>query len=362
MLKRIVIVIFEILFLSSHLISQQEVLDFSLENGLHSKHTLKKLSEISSGIEYIKLETAQNCLIKYISEVIPFNGGYLINDSFDKLFFFDSLGEFRWKIDQQGNGPTEYTRCKAAVNPQTNEIWIANGPKGFLIFNKHGNYLRTSSIKLRIKDFAFTPNGDIIYTSGSPSDTMLLRILRTNGEIVKEFLNYYKKQLFGFDDIGRPIRFSTPSIRKTSDGFLIHKQDSVWKLNSIYQLIPLVRSNHAIKNEKNKFYKHSIFFLNDNWLGFQISWDRIQGILDLNSEYFYKFGDDGNGLIDDLDGGTPCFLTSAIDGILLTIINPAEILSEGYTPRIGSSLQEILIKTSINDNPIIRKIILWNQF
>lgn len=74
-------------------------------------HKIMNLSEITSKVEYIKLETSPECLIGRIKKLIAFNDKYYILDGqTESILIFDSNGKYISKIHKTGKGPGEYVQ------------------------------------------------------------------------------------------------------------------------------------------------------------------------------------------------------------------------------------------------------------
>ena len=75
---------------------------------------IDKMNEISffdifNKIEIIPLETINESLMKEVQKVIYYNDNFFILDyNGQKIFSFDSSGNFRFKIDNKGQGPEQY--------------------------------------------------------------------------------------------------------------------------------------------------------------------------------------------------------------------------------------------------------------
>lgn len=336
-------------------LAQSSIPELNLEDALKSKHTMENLSELSDQLDYVKLETNSECLINYISRLYPVNSGFLVNDSYKRLLFFDKDGRFKWKIDRRGQGPGEYSSCMATYDESRNEVLIRGLNNNLLVFDSNGKYLRSDSISYNIARLLSLPDGNLIITKNGISDGTLVRIIKPSGELVKELPDYFPIRPKGHDDVGRPIRIYSAYVHNTPNGVMIHKQDSVWSLNSDYELIPVLMTNNSIRDDNEGYYKYLVFYLDSNRIGFEISWKRKRGIYDLKKRKFYRFnGNDKTQLIDDIDGGTPFTMTYCTDGVFYNPVNPVDILTGEYNIRKGSKLEKLMDESTEDDNPILR--------
>ncbi|MDR2148459.1 MAG: 6-bladed beta-propeller [Tannerella sp.] len=113
------------------------------------------LSDLIESIEYIPLETNNDCLIGDIGKnnsVILSNNYILIQCSTTQLFYlFNRAGKLVKKIGNIGNGPGEYLRYGAvpfAIDEENQRIILRNnGAESKLIFyDLRGKYLRSVSV------------------------------------------------------------------------------------------------------------------------------------------------------------------------------------------------------------------------
>ncbi len=78
-----------------------------LTDGLNSDETKMNLSEIAEKVEYIFLETTNECLIGNIEKVIVDDGLVFISDK-KKLLIFNNSGKFLTAVGHTGRGPGEF--------------------------------------------------------------------------------------------------------------------------------------------------------------------------------------------------------------------------------------------------------------
>lgn len=354
----IVFVLFLVMSFGS-VFGQKNIPELRLEKALNSKHTMKNLSELSDRLEYVKLETSSECLINRVSRIYPVNDGYLINDSYKRLLFFDKTGKFVWEIDRQGKGPGEYSTCMATYDQIKNEILIRGINKDLLVFDLDGKYLRTDPIGHNIVRILTMPDGNFVITRNGLSDGSTVKIINPTGELLKAMPDLYPQRPTGYDEFGRPVKIYPVYMHKTPNGVMIHKQDSVWTMNSEYDVVPILSTDNSVQGKENSYYGYLVFYFDSKRIGFQISWNKYQGIYDLESEKFYRFnGTEKNRLIDDIDGGIPFSITYCTNGIIYNSMNPVDLLEGGYVPREGSKLAKLISESTEEDNPILRLVYL----
>ena len=102
-----------------------------------------KLSDIIDTIEYIPLETNENCLIGRIDKVIGMGDTVaVLDDRIGRaLYLFGRDGRFIRKIGQQGEGPQEYIHLfDMTYDRATDRIFLLDlGGNKILVFNSDNN-------------------------------------------------------------------------------------------------------------------------------------------------------------------------------------------------------------------------------
>jgi hypothetical protein len=161
---------------------------------LPEKRTVK-LSEIGvTDIQYIPLETSEDCMIKSIRNVI-FGKDFFLIQYFADINMFRYDGSFVTKIGTIGRGPNEFTIAHGAdINPKTGSIYVADGfQQKFLVYNKNGKVLRTFKTPLTGPlSFVFTDDGILCYYHnhmGIVENSYIL--IDTLGSILRNFPNRY---------------------------------------------------------------------------------------------------------------------------------------------------------------------------
>ena len=87
-----------------------------------------RLSEISEEIQKVELETSDECLIKFIEQVLLADDRIFVLDvqGGGTIHVFDSFGKFRFAINRKGQGPGEYTSLSCiAIDTKNKHIYAA---------------------------------------------------------------------------------------------------------------------------------------------------------------------------------------------------------------------------------------------
>lgn len=110
-----------------------------------------KLSDIIDTIEYIPLETNENCLIGRIDKVIGMGDTVaVLDDRIGRaLYLFGRDGRFIRKIGQQGEGPQEYIHLfDMTYDRATDRIFLLDlGGNKILVFNSDNGFIKSIDIE-----------------------------------------------------------------------------------------------------------------------------------------------------------------------------------------------------------------------
>lgn len=132
------------------------------------------LTDLTSSITEVQLETNKHALLGFIKDLKYFNGKFYINDG-NQVLVFNNDGDFLFKLGNQGGGPGEYGIVYSmAIDINRNLIYV-------------------SSVR---KLIVFTDNNKLVYEKKYP---MLLRyinivdqkLLIISDEIVSDFDKVY---------------------------------------------------------------------------------------------------------------------------------------------------------------------------
>jgi hypothetical protein len=130
-------------------------------------------TDIISNVEFIKLETNNNCLIGNILKIDYFNQNFYILDK-NRLLIFDSGGNFLNALDKIGRGPEEYIEIRDFYVDEEGSIFILSY-KNIVVYDSNLKFLYRQKIKLRQNSgfdlnpvrFLFVDNNYFYFYSGS---------------------------------------------------------------------------------------------------------------------------------------------------------------------------------------------------
>ncbi len=171
--------------------------------------------EFLDSITPIPLETKAQCQIGNICKFKVINGKiYVLDDSQNSLFIFDSKGNFLNKISKQGHGPGEYLKlCDFLIDNNIIEIL---GYKKIIKFNLNGNYIDEIDLNVLSRAFVKTLNDNYYIWTGEQTDKKTngtINYISSDGKLINKF--------FDWDGNGRLIT-SYNMFTKSNNGILLH--------------------------------------------------------------------------------------------------------------------------------------------
>ncbi len=123
------------------------------------------LSSIYSILNYIPLETKDQCIIGNITKLIVRDHCFWILDELTKsVFCFDSEGKFKFKINNIGKGPGEYLNINDFVYDQ-NRIYILDVSQGKMNVYENGEFIYEIPKKIYATNFEKLDEEFIFYSA-----------------------------------------------------------------------------------------------------------------------------------------------------------------------------------------------------
>jgi hypothetical protein len=148
-------------------------------------------SEIADSINYLSLETTEDCLLGIITGSQYVNGIWYISDRTFSIYLFDCNGKYINKLNSIGRGPGEYTFIQSFAVDSKNHIHILDlNIKKILEYNSDMEYISETRIDDYPRDFYVLPDRYILYM---PDKNLMCRrglysLHRTTGEY-RELIN-----------------------------------------------------------------------------------------------------------------------------------------------------------------------------
>jgi hypothetical protein len=171
-------------------INVDNIFEVNIENLLRNKQAFI-LSQIASNIEYIKLETNDDCIIG--------NGKYFFTDSLifvsnrDHILKFSPDGRFLQKIGSPGRGPGEidFIRIMSIVPDKRLIVVQKNSEDKLLYFSFDGTLVKTLNIPMIYNVKVMNDGKFIAYDVGSAgSEKYTFRLTNENGDTIFVVDNY----------------------------------------------------------------------------------------------------------------------------------------------------------------------------
>lgn len=218
--------------------NKPEMID--LEQTFNEKIPAKKLSDIASSIQYVKLETNDRCMfahpfIEYVSE-----NAFYIGDTHRHLYKFDKNGNYIREIGKIGKGPGEYLHITdVIVNPENNQIYILDNTQRKIIqYELNGEFQK--ELKLPLSTGSFSLMNDCFVLWNPPwgfvdmNYCYFLTFIDLNGKIVKHINRTNNNNDF------------RGGLVTTTDFYMVDKNiyikdtycDTVFQINSDYNVTP----------------------------------------------------------------------------------------------------------------------------
>ncbi|OFX81776.1 MAG: hypothetical protein A2X20_01885 [Bacteroidetes bacterium GWE2_40_15] len=122
--------------------------------------------DLADSISIVQLETTNESLIKYISNVIPYKNRFYVFDKLSQVVLcFSSNGQFLFKINKKGRGPEEYENVASFNIDNINDQILLLVPWGYVLtFDLDGNFISKKKLPEEIKSYneVFAVNRDTL--------------------------------------------------------------------------------------------------------------------------------------------------------------------------------------------------------
>jgi hypothetical protein len=362
---------------------QNQIYEFDLKE-------LPKISEVKLSdlglidIEYMPLQTNEQCLIPMINDIIFAEDFFLIH-FYTLVFMFRNDGKFVTKIGTEGRGPNEFTAVHDVdIERKSQNIYLVDGwQMKFFVFSKNGDFIKTiPTSNYSNISFQFTDSGILCYNTNSFANIdNSYQLIDTTGRIIKNFQNKYTRNL------GQK---STTIFNEN----LFYKFNRKLYKKEIYSDTVYVFENHDFKphfvilhgerlltTEARSNYEHPIliekfisqknlFEFND-YVYYEFMYDFKRGRNNFLRGYIASKLDDTRlminsdlGLVNDLDGGPNICpkivkdnytIISWIDASKLKTYIASEDFknSKSKYPERKRELEELAYKLKETDNPVL---------
>lgn len=353
------------------------------------KLTKIKLSDLGfKDIEYIPLETNENCIIGPDDVFLPIKiiageDYYLIN-RFTSILKFQSNGSFKAKIGDKGRGPEEFTVVHDLdINSVGHNIYVVSAwQKKFNVYSETGAFMRSFHMPLYAPiDFRLVDGKILCYCEnhmGNIENSYTL--MDTTGRVSKSFPNRYPfKNHDGFSIYRENTfyRFNNKLFKKEvySDTIYLY-ENMAFKPHLVIEvgkklITPEVRSTNDGMDIGKKYILPLKLFEFGDYIYYEFSYKveipdnvLIYSFIGSKKNNYQAVFNMSDGIINDLDGG-PNILPRTIkdDNTIIAIIDALElksyISSEAFkksTPKYPDkkkNLGKLANNLKETDNPVL---------
>jgi hypothetical protein len=172
--------------------SGQELTEIDIP-GLLKTEKSPGLSEIASGIQFLKLQTTPDCLIESVGSVARWGDQFLISANGGKaLFVFGKDGKFVKTVSALGKGPGEYVEIYGMnMDTKTGHLFILdNGQVKLMEFDEAGKFIREFKLGFYATGVKVADDGFWFYTGSLyayRTDGCLITVTDRNGKVIKRY-------------------------------------------------------------------------------------------------------------------------------------------------------------------------------
>lgn len=171
-----------------------EFFDINLEKGF-SNDKIIPLSQIASEVEYIVLETREDCMVRPVVRYY-FTDSLIFIRNFDHILKFSHNGTFIQRIGTSGRGPGEIDLIRNLSFLPDKEILVVqkNYQRELIYFSFSGELIKTLDYEPHIQYFKILPDGNFLtYESGyNGTEDVMFCIMNENWDTLSTVSNYSK--------------------------------------------------------------------------------------------------------------------------------------------------------------------------
>lgn len=219
-----------------------------------------RLSEITTRVRIIPLETKDQSLVKNIQKIVKKGGKYYLNDANARLMVFDADGKYIRSISGIGGGPGEYASIKDFdVDTDRNTIAVVDLGK-IHFYTLDGTYQYTFRIDGGARNISFLPDGKIALRTDAGEK--VFQVLNTKGKILGEYidkhvhLRHRVARNVGFHPI-KGLIFAQDGIANNDLWCYDNGKVSQWKIIDDPRAISGEKEDNYIQEEGLRYQQHN---------------------------------------------------------------------------------------------------------
>jgi hypothetical protein len=171
-----------------------EFFDINMEKGFGNGKTIP-LSQIASDVEYIVLESREDCMIRPVVRYY-FTDSLIFIRNFDHILKFSHNGTFIQRIGTSGRGPGEIDLIRNLSFLPDKEILVVqkNYQRELIYFSFTGELIKTLDYEPHIQYFKIFPDGNFLtYESGfNGTEEVMFCLMNENWDTLSTVSNYSK--------------------------------------------------------------------------------------------------------------------------------------------------------------------------
>lgn len=354
----------------------------------------KKISLSNLGfseINYIPLETNEFSLISNIdlvwfneysiNKIIPGDGYFLIKNK-NKVLKFGEDGKFIANIGKVGRGPGEINQIEDLDIDHTDQsVYMVSGwQKKFYQYSSSGKFIRTFNVPFYVREFRIVDDKILCYCGNNRgSNEHSFALIDKAGHVIKFFPNKYpfkSKSSFGFTHENLFYSYNNKvNIKEIYSDTIFSFEKTMFKPHAVIkvgnkQVTPKVRSELTMEDIGANIIEPMNLLQFGDFLYYSFIYKFVPPDVKILSFISSKKNDKqalfdvGEGIINDLDGGSGIIpLTTLDDRTIVTLIDAftlkKHITSESFKnskplyPQKKKDLENLANKIKETDNPVL---------
>ena len=371
--------------------------------GILKQQGVAKLSEIASDIEYVPLETNEECFLRSVVDY-HFTEDYIFVRNYDHILMFNRRGKFIRKIGKPGRGPGEIglIRFLSVLDSDKQLVVQNNWVRELYYFNYEGEFLKSEKVEDVYKIIALPKDRFLLHQNCINGNENYMFAVRNNfGDTLDVVPNHYKwENVNGIRGTVSYHEFRPYYKYQGSYSFKTMYNDTVYnfindlirpeylinlgkyKLPQEYRPEVLDVSPYALYDEFSRLSKDyrfvSVFeasetlFLESHDYSQEHSYNMIFHRMTGEGKTLITGNGLPGGITNDIDGGIDFWPVGAInDSVVYMPVLPYKMLAAQSLNRLNDSedgysgkrrrYQDLVSTLSESGNPVLMKVTLKNQ-
>jgi hypothetical protein len=354
-----------------------------LDKGLKNLKEIT-LSQIATDIQYIPLETKEECLITSVSQIFTFNDKIIVFDDRQRnIYLFETTGKFIRKIGKKGVGPGEYNEAfRVSFNDKDSTLLVKD--RDNILYDINGYYINKTAMFPEMGQIDFLGD-NIVFSFSRPgfvfNDNFQIAICDNDFKVQKRFINR-KSENITTQNMGKIIGNMMNRLQYFSDtlSYWEYKYDTIYRIPDKNTCFPRYTFNYSRKQSFNEHPEGSQarviekLIETNSFIFLQLFDPSGTSAESIDNEMVYfkmtneiltlKFHDNIRGMINDIDGGLQVLPRKSLkDGRVYTSFSAFDLKQRLLEEPFKSikplnidkqkELLQILNNSKMEDNPVI---------